>query len=312
MAPTLDPPVHGLRPRLRRLLHSIAGGTAVGLLRMLRLTNRKRTADIVGAILRRLGPLLPEHRIGRANLSAAFPDMPAEEIERILSSVWDNLGRVAVEFPHLDRLVLQASADDIDAGDDVIYDETVAARFIAARERMPAVFFTAHLANWEIPALMAAQFDVPMNVLFRPPSLPAIRDAILKIRSKSMGTLVPASFAAPLQLARAMENGQSVAMLVDQHDSTGIDVVFFGRTCKANSLLAQLARHFDCPVRGVRIVREADGNSFRFCLTEPLDVPRDAEGKVDVARTMQLITSVVEGWVREHPEQWLWLHRRWR
>ena len=77
-------------------------------------------------------------------------------------------------------------------------------------------------------------------------------------------------------------------------------------------LIAQLARHTECPIRGVRVVRQPDGNSFRGELTDEIAPVRDAEGKIDIQGTMQVITSVVEGWVREHPEQWLWLHRRWR
>ena len=73
-----------------------------------------------------------------------------------------------------------------------------------------------------------------------------------------------------------------------------------------------LATTTNCFIRGIRMVRLPDGNHFWGELTEPLDLPRDAQGLVDVQRTMQAITTVIEGWVREHPEQWLWLHRRWR
>ena len=89
-------------------------------------------------------------------------------------------------------------------------------------------------------------------------------------------------------------------------------MVFFGRWAKANPLIAQLARHTECPIRGVRIVRMPDGNSFRGELTDEIDVVRDVDGKIDVKATTQAITGIVESWVREHPEQWLWLHRRWR
>jgi Kdo2-lipid IVA lauroyltransferase/acyltransferase len=105
--------------------------------------------------------------------------------------------------------------------------------------------------------------------------------------------------------------GSSVGLLIDQHFADGTDVLFFGRPCKANPMLARLARKYDFPVRGSRAVRLPDGR-LRLEVTDALNLPRDAEGKVDVAATMQLMTWVVEGWVREHPEQWLWLHRRWR
>jgi len=79
----------------------------------------------------------------------------------------------------------------------------------------------------------------------------------------------------------------------------------------ANPLLARLARHFDCPIHGTRIVRLAN-HRFRAELTDEIKPVLDAAGKIDVAGTMQIITSVIEGWIREHPEQWLWMHRRWR
>ena len=65
--------------------------------------DRKRTANFAGALLRKIGPLLKEHRIGRENLRAAFPEKSDAEIEKILGGVWDNLGRIAVEFAHLDE-----------------------------------------------------------------------------------------------------------------------------------------------------------------------------------------------------------------
>ena len=88
-------------------------------------------------------------------------------------------------------------------------------------------------------------------------------------------------------------------------------VTFFGRQTKANPLIARLARQVECPIHGVRMVRMPN-HRFFVELTPEVPPVRDAEGKIDVQGTMQAITSVVEGWIREHPEQWLWLHRRWR
>ena len=116
---------------------------------------------------------------------------------------------------------------------------------------------------------------------------------------------------APIKLAEALQRGSHVAMLVDQYATQGVPVTFFGRRTRANALIARLARQFECPIHGLRVVRHP-GDRFQLIVTEAIEPPRDAEGKIDVERTMQVITDVVEGWVREHPEQWLWLHRRWR
>ena len=79
----------------------------------------------------------------------------------------------------------------------------------------------------------------------------------------------------------------------------------------ARELVAHLARRFDCPVHGARAIREPDGG-FRLELTEAVELPRDARGRIDVAAATALLNRIVEGWVREHPGQWLWMHRRWR
>src|SRR5262249_14739100 len=113
------------------------------------------------------------------------------------------------------------------------------------------------------------------------------------------------------ELENCLRHGSSIGMFVDQHFTGGVDVLFFGRQCKANPTLAMLARKYGCPIIGSWIIRLPDGRMYSD-VTEELVPPRDNEGKIDVAGTTQMITSIVESWVREHPEQWLWLHRRWR
>jgi KDO2-lipid IV(A) lauroyltransferase len=126
-----------------------------------------------------------------------------------------------------------------------------------------------------------------------------------------MGQLIRSRNQAPIEIAAALAAGKHVGMLTDQHFSRGVDITFFGRRCKANPAIARLARHFDCPVVGVRVIRRPDGG-FTIDAKGPLTLPRDAAGQVDVAAATQMINDVVEGWVREHPGQWLWFHRRWR
>jgi Kdo2-lipid IVA lauroyltransferase/acyltransferase len=295
---------------LRRAGGAVFGFLTVQLLRAIRLINVGTMANAAGAAMRRIGPWLPEHRIGRANLAAAFPQKSSIEIETILRGVWDNLGRVGAEFAHIDKLwdydpTRRRSGRIMDS------DATEAIALRLRDDGKPALFFTAHLANWELAAVGAHAYGIDSTVLYRRPNIPAISDAVIGMREGCMGTLIPTSTGAPQRLLEALQRGSHVAMLVDQYSVQGVPVTFFGRPTRANSLIARLARHVECPIHGIRVVRYP-GDHFRLLATEALDAPRDESGRIDIERTMQAITDVIEGWVREHPEQWLWVHRRWR
>jgi len=278
------------------------------LLRFVRRLDRVAVSNLAAGFMRQVGPLLPEQRIGRANLRAAYPEKSDAEIEKILRGVWDNLGRVAVEFAHIDRL---AEGDPWHRAF-IDYDAGSIERFLALREDgKPALVFAAHLANWELPALISAADGLDTAVLYRRPNFGAVADAVFALRAGHMGELISTSMFAPIQLVRALEAGRHVAMLVDQHYAKGVEVLFFGRRCLANPLMAVLAREAECAIHGTRVIRIENGR-FRAEVTKPIEPARDADGRIDVQGTMQAITSVIEGWVREYPDQWLWLHRRWR
>ena len=294
-----------------KLLDAAVGALAIGLLSAVKRMDRKRTANFAGALMRKVGPLFPEHRIGRDNLRAAFPEKSAAEIERILAGVWDNLGRIAVEFAHLDEFSLDGVGSPTPHV--ITYAPETAERYQRiAKSEKPMLGFAAHLANWELPAVIGHLLGADSAVLYRRPNIRAVSDVIVKLRTPLMGELIPTGLAAPLQLARLLQSGAHVGMLADQHYTKGVEVIFFGRRCVANPLVALLARQTECPIYGLRVVRQPDGNSFWAQISEPVEPVRDADGRIDVAGTMQAITAVIEGWVREHPEQWLWLHRRWR
>lgn len=300
-----------LRRKLKRTGDAVAGTLGIALLRLLRLMPYDMTANAAGRFMRTIGPLLPEHKIGRAQLVAAFPDRPAKDIDQILRGVWDNLGRVGADFAHLDRL-WDYDAEHPDRPSRIEFDPASQARFGAlAEDGKPALIFAAHLANWELPAICAATYHLDSAVLYRRPNIAALNAWVEDTRAAHMGDIIPTGLDAPVKLAQALERGAHVGMLVDQYFSRGVDVTFFGRKTTANPLIARLARHFDCPIHGTRIVR-LPGNRFRAELSEAITPARDAGGAIDIAGTMQVITNVVEGWIREHPEQWLWLHRRWR
>jgi KDO2-lipid IV(A) lauroyltransferase len=303
-----------MRKRLKRSLkragNAVAGALAVGLLKLLRLIPYDRCADGAARVARTFGPLVREHRIGRAQLTAAFPEKSPAEIERILKGVWDNLGRLVADFAHLDRLMADAVAPHKPSRLD-FSDRSADIYIKLQNDGKPALAFAAHYGNWEMPAMCARYTGLESAVLYRGPNIDAVERWVEKTRAPLMGEMIRTGLEAPVKLADALGRGAHVGILVDQYYVRGVDVTFFGRKTKANPLIARLAQHFNCPIHGTRITRLPD-NKFWGEVTEEIELARLPNGEVDIQGTMQRITDVVEGWVRENPEQWLWLHRRWR
>src|SRR5919108_2451507 len=151
-------------------VNAALGSLIIGLFKLVRRTNPDRMADRFGRLMRKLGPWLPEHRVGRANLAAAFPEKSAAEIETILAGVWDNLGRVAAEFAHLDQR-WEYDFERPNAGR-IEFTPRSMQLFLQLRDDgKPALVFAAHLANWELPPLSAGAYDMPAAVVYRRPNL---------------------------------------------------------------------------------------------------------------------------------------------
>jgi KDO2-lipid IV(A) lauroyltransferase len=299
-----------IRGATKPIGEAAVGALTIALLRTTRYFDPIKTANLFGRIAGLIGPLTREQRIGRANLTAAFPEKSREEIETILAGVWDNLGRLGAEFAHLDHIWEHDPAfpeqSRIEIGPRT-YELFAQLRL----DGRPALIFAGHIGNWELPAVAAAAHGLNAAILFRRPNNASANRIIEELRAVKMGTLIPAGRDAPLRMAEALRSGQHVAILVDQYFTNGVEVTFFGRKTRANPTLARLLRQIECPVHGARIIR-LPGHRFRAELSEEVKPVRDASGQIDVQGTMQAITSVVEDWVREYPDQWLWLHRRWR
>jgi KDO2-lipid IV(A) lauroyltransferase len=278
---------------------------------LLRALGPDRSAAMGGFVARHLGPFTRNHRHAMENLRLAFPEKTEAERRAIARDAWDNLGRTACEYPHLAALF---DYDPARPGDSrhIVEEPLMLARFAAVRAAgRPILVFSAHLANWELPAVAAHSLGQPVAILYRTPNNARIAADVIAMREPIMGRLIPANVTAPIRLAEAFEEGLSVGMLVDQRFGRGPRVPFFGHPVSANPLIARLARRTGAPVHGLRAIR-LPGGRFRIDFTEALDLPRDAAGKVDVEAATALMNRVIEGWVREDPGQWLWMHRRWR
>jgi KDO2-lipid IV(A) lauroyltransferase len=292
--------------RIAYYLQATAIGAAFTLVRLLPLD---WASALGGFVARSIGPRLGVSNVGRRNLAAAFPEKSPAEIEQILRGAWDNLGRTGAEYAQLDRIFDTDPMGPIPGGRIAV--EGVE-HFMKLRDEGKAgLIFTAHCGNWELLPIGAMRHGMSIAIFFRPPNNPFAAELVRRIRRRSMGRLLPSGLLGTLAAQEALTRGEHLGMLVDQHHGLGQPIPFFGRPARTALTLAKLARRFRCPVHGV-FVERLDGARFRMVIQPPLALSWSEDAQADLRAAMMQVNQVIEGWVRAHPAQWLWFHRRWR
>ncbi len=291
-------------PAIRRfVLHPLEAAAALLLYCLLWVVPLDAASALGGWLGRSVGPRLGVSRRAVNNLRKTFPDMTPDEVSRIVKRVWDNFGRVAAEYPHLDRIKVYEPGGRVEIVGIEHFDRM-------RDDGKPGIFFSAHIGNWEVLALGATQRGLPLDRVYRAANNRLVEWVFRRGRSAVSGALIPKGPGGARHLLRSLRNGNHLAMLVDQKMNDGIAVPFLGRTAMTAPALAELALKFDCPVVPARVVR-LEGARFRFIVEPPLEMPRTGDRKADVAALMTRVNEVIGDWVRETPEQWLWLHNRW-
>jgi KDO2-lipid IV(A) lauroyltransferase len=256
-----------------------------------------------GRIARAIGPRIGLTRRARKNLRRVFPEKSDDEIEAIIRDMWENLGRVATEYPHLSRMRAFPPGNNVE----VVGTEHVD----AGRARgKPLIFFAGHLANWEISGLAAKQYGVPLHLVYRPANNPWVEQMFREGRGDIAAGLVPKGAEGARLAVQVLREGRQLGILIDQKMNDGIPVPFFGRDAMTAPALARLALKFDCTVLPVQVER-LEGARFRLTVHPPLVLDRTGDLQADIRSIMMRANAHLEAWIRQRPAQWLWLHRRW-
>lgn len=255
-----------------------------------------------GALARTIGPRLGISRRAERNLERVLPELDAAARRAVIREMWDNLGRVAAEYPHLLRIL-----------DDPARLELVDIHHVNAQRGCgrPLIFFGGHLGNWELAGATAVRQDFPISGIYRTPNNRFADRLVRHIRGTICGMgLIRKGAAGAKEAIKLVAGGGNLALLVDQKMNDGIAVPFFGLPAMTAPALAQLALRYDAVVLPVRILR-LRGARFRVICEPPLEVVRTGDRNADTLAIMTRVNQILERWIRQTPGQWLWLHRRW-
>ena len=246
-----------------------------------------------GWIGRTIGPRLGASKKALANIRAVMPETTDAEQNTIVRDMWDNLGRVIAEFPHLKTIARDYT--------DIVGLENV------PTDGKPFVFITGHNANWEAAHVaLHVQPKIKFNLTYRSPNNPYIAGLVEACRRvDGQLPMLSKSRAGTRGMVESMGDGNPLLILIDQKYNEGIAAPFMGRPAMTSDAFVRFSQKFDAPLIPFRMER-VDGCRFRLTILPALPAAgRPVDAVIADAHTL------LEGWIRERPGQWLWLHRRW-
>jgi KDO2-lipid IV(A) lauroyltransferase len=261
------------------------------------------TGKSVGRIAYGLSDRL--RRTGLRNLELAFPKMSERERERILRGCFRNLGQLLGEFSQLPR----ATPESLHR---IIECRGLENLQAAQASGQGVILFTGHLGAWELSSFALSAFGYPLNFLVRRIDNPLVEQLVEKTRTR-FGNHSIDKRAAMRPMFKTLRAGGTLGILVDLNTQPheGIFVDFFGTPASTTSGLAALALRTGALVLPVFIPWDERQKRFVLYVDPPLTVTPTGDEKEDIRQLTSLFTSVVEGYIRRFPEQWLWIHKRW-
>jgi KDO2-lipid IV(A) lauroyltransferase len=273
---------------------------------LMRLVLRALPVDAASAfggwLLRILGPLSANQSVALTNLGFAFPQMSEAERRALMPAIWDNIGRTFAEFVLMDRINPGSGRVEI-----------------VGRERLeaikasgkPVIFVSGHFANWEVMMVALFSAGIEAHVAYRPTNNPYVNKRIVEGRATYGIALLSPKGKGGRDLMLSLRRGVSLAILIDQKDSRGVEAEFFGRPAPTMPGAARMALHYGLAVQPLSVER-LRGARFRMTVHEPIELEKTGDAEADILAGTTRINAFLERIIRDRPQGWFWVHRRWR
>jgi len=262
----------------------------------------KTASNIGGWIGRTIGPKLGANRKALHNIKRALPNLTDDQHTAAIRDMWDNLGRIMAEYPHLEHI---AKHNTTIKGVEILEKH--------APTGTPAIIFGAHFGNWEIPSISSTlQTHLRAHITYRAPNNPWSDRLLLRARTlKGEITAYNKSPKGGRAMMQALKGGNPIAILIDQKYNEGLEIPFFDHPAMTNPIAIQLAQKYKCPLIPIRVERKGSAQ-FTLHILDPVPVKNTDGTPIPVEDMLKTLHTLLEGWITDRPGQWLWLHRRWK
>jgi len=256
-----------------------------------------------GKILRGVGPLTGANKIAKRNLQKIWPERAAEH-PNLIKDIWENQGRIVGEYPHLGALYRRIETDPT-----LIEGKEILERI---RDGNQHVFFVSgHFGNWEAANLTIRHMGLKYVSMYREPNNPVAAWWLMKMRHLQASYLLPKGPLGAKGLIKRLKEGTHAGFLMDQKMNDGIEVPFMGHPAMTAPAMASLAVRHDIPIYMCHVVREG-GTRLVFKMEDALKYEKGTTREETIVNILTAVNTRIGEWVEENPEQWLWLHNRWK
>ena len=256
---------------------------------------------ISSKIMQKLGVFFRSKKVIEKNFSYALPNISLEEKNKIISNMWSSYGKILVEYIFIKKFrILKNNSKIRVIGQDIINE--------IKSKNETVIFFSGHFDNFELMAMYLEKSGLDISAVYRPLNNIFLNPFMEKIRKRYIcKKQIKKGLAGTKQILKNFKNGSSVALMIDQRVSQGIESDFFGKKALTTTIPAQFVKKFKCRTVPVHIERDKN-NDFKIEIFDPISFSNND--------TIETITSKLnkklEKMILQNPNQWIWTHNRWK
>ena len=287
--------------KIRYILEAPLVWLGLAFFRLLKIEN---ASNLAGKIAVFVGKKISVNKLATSNLTKALPYLDEYQKNAIIDDMWDNLGRIIGEFPH----VCTMSAEEMLKHVEVSAESQKNIEELVAQNR-GGIIFSAHFGNWEVGPKVLGKYGLKIKTFYRPLNNPLVEKMTFSMRGIEM---IEKGSDGNRQLITALKNKEFIVIMADQKVSDGELIKFFHDDAFTTTSIAKIALKYNVPLVPGCIFRVNKKFKFLLKVEKPLEFNEKNSLNSEASKLTLKINQIIEGWVSENPGQWFWVHNRWK
>ena len=261
----------------------------------------KLSSYLGGKVFQIIGPFFRPKNLIHQNISKVFPNIDEKKMNKIVSSMWDNYGRVFAEYVFIKKFRITSLNSNIIIEGIEILDEI-------KRNNQKVIFISGHFSNFELMAMQLEKMGIKIAAIYRPLNNIFLNKIMERIRKKYIcKNQIKKGIGGLKDLLKFNKEGYSTALMIDQRVSEGSKINFFNEKAFTTTIPAQLVKRFNASVVPIFIER-FDNIKFKMTVNNPIDF---AEGD-SIDDITENLNGIIEKMIIKNPNNWIWSHNRWK